>query len=79
MDLICNRFYFEEVQKDFLGQCTKQGISALRTKGLSFYQQSAPEKKQAGGLRKCLYKYSTEVRFFLEILENPKFIASELP
>ena len=35
------------------------------------------EKKQAGWLRKCLFKYSTEVRFVLEILENSKVIASE--
>ena len=37
------------------------------------------QKKQAGWLRKCLFKYSIEVRFVLEILENSKVIASELP
>ena len=28
---------------------------------------------------KCLFKYSTEVRFVLEILEKSKVIASEIP
>ena len=38
------------------------------------------KKKQAGWLRKCLCKYSTEVsRFVLEILEKSKFIASVIP
>ena len=41
---------------------------------------SVPEKKQAGWLRKCLCKYSTEVfRFVLEILGKSKFIASVIP
>ena len=35
-------------------------------------------KKQAGWLRKCLFKYSTKVRIVLENLEKPKYIASEL-
>ena len=34
-------------------------------------------KKQAWWLMKCLFKYPTEVRFVLEILENSKVIASE--
>ena len=55
-------------------------ISAPRTEGPSVYQWAAPEKKKkAGWLRKCLLKYSTEVRFILEILENSKVIASEFP
>ena len=37
------------------------------------------QKKRAGWLRKCLFKYSTEVSFVLEILENLKVIASEPP
>ena len=37
------------------------------------------QKKQAGWLKKCLFKYFTEVRFVLKILENSKVIASELP
>ena len=54
-------------------------ISASRTEGLSLYQWFVPEKKQAGWFRKCLFKYSTEVRFVFEILENSKVIARELP
>ena len=52
-------------------------VSAPRKEGLSAYQWSVPEKQQARWLRKCLFKYSTEVRFVLEILENSKVIASE--
>ena len=37
------------------------------------------QEKQAGWLRKCLFKYSTEVTVVLEIQENSKVIASELP
>ena len=37
------------------------------------------QKKQARWLRKCHFKYSTEVAFVLEVLENSKVIASELP
>ena len=40
---------------------------------------SVLQKKQAVWLRKFLFKYSTEVKFVLEILGNLKFIASELP
>ena len=36
------------------------------------------QKKQARWLRKCLFKYSTEFRFVLEILKDSKIIASEL-
>ena len=77
MDVICNKSYFGEVQEEFLGQCSGQGISALRIEGLTVYQLSVPEEKQAGWLRKCLREYSTEIsRFVLEILEKSKFIAS---
>ena len=80
LDVICNRFYFGEVQEKVLGQCSRQGISAPRTESLSVYQQSVPEKKQAGCLRKCLCKYSFEVSgFVLEILEKSKVITSVNP
>ena len=45
LDVICNRFYFGEVQEDVLGQCSEQGILAPRKESLSVYQWSAPEKK----------------------------------
>ena len=45
LDVICNRFYFGEVQEEVLGQCSGQGISAPREEGLSVYQWSDPEKK----------------------------------
>ena len=45
LDVICNRFYFGEVQEEVLDQCCGQGISALRVEGLSVYQWSVPEKK----------------------------------
>ena len=54
-------------------------ISAPRTEGLFVYQWSVPDKKQSWWLMKCLFKYSTEIRFVLEILGNSKVIASELP
>ena len=80
MDIICNKFYFGEVQEEVLGQCNGQGMSAPRTEGLSVYQWSVPKEKQAGWLRKCLRKCSTEVfRFVLEILEKSKIIASVIP
>ena len=37
------------------------------------------QKKQAGWLRKWLFKYSTEVSFVKEILKNSNVIANELP
>ena len=78
--LICNRFYFGEVQEEVLGQCSGQGISVPRVEGISVYQWSVPEKNQARWLRKCLCKYFTEVsRFVLEILEKSKVIASVIP
>ena len=81
LDVICNRFYFEEVQEEVLGHCSGQGISAPRKEGLSIYQWSVPEKKTTSRvIEESLYKYSTEVsRFVLEILENSKFIASLIP
>ena len=45
LDVICNRFYFGEVQEEVLVQCTEQGISAPRTEDLSYYQQSASERE----------------------------------
>ena len=78
-DVICNRFYFGEVQEEVLDLCSGQYTSEPRAEGLSIYQWSVPEKK-TGWLRKCLCKYSTEVsRFLLEILEKWKVIASGIP
>ena len=37
--VICNRFYFVEIQEDVLG------ISTLKVEGLTVYQWSVPEKK----------------------------------
>ena len=80
LDIICSRFCFGEVQEEVLRQSSGQGILAPRKEGLSANQWPVPEKKQAGWLRKCLYKYSTEVsRFVLEILEKSKFIACVIP
>ena len=33
LDVICNRFYFEEVQEEVISQCTGQGISVPTTEG----------------------------------------------
>ena len=69
LDVICNRFYFGEVQEEVLGQYSGEGISAPRKEGLSVYQWSVPNKR-AGWLRKCLCKYSSEVfRFVLKLWE----------
>ena len=55
LDVICNRFYFEEVQEEVLGHCSGQGISAPRKEGLSIYQWSVlEEKRKQGGLRNAL-------------------------
>ena len=62
-----------------LVQWVEWGISAPRTEGLSVYQWSVPEKKQAWLLRKWLFKFFPELRFVLEILEHLKVIANELP
>ena len=53
-------------------------VSTPRTEGLSVYQWSVPEKKTSMVVD-WLIKYSTEITFVLEILENSKIIASELP
>ena len=45
LDVICNRFYFEDVQEEVLGQFSGQGISAPRKESLSVHQRSVPEKK----------------------------------
>ena len=72
-DLTSNS-YFVKI-KTFRLQTSKLLGNRRRT---YIYQWSVPVKKHAGWLRKCLFKYSTEVRFVLEILENSKVIASEL-
>ena len=81
LDVICNKFYFGEVQKKDLGHCSGQGIylSTQNRRSICLSVGCSRKKKQAGWLRKCLLKYSTEVRFILEILENSKVIASEFP
>ena len=71
LDVMCNRFYFGEVQEDVRGQCSGRVYQHLEKKDcLSI----------TGWLRKCLCKYSTEVfKFVLEILGKLKFIASVIP
>ena len=54
LDVICNRFYFEEIQKEILGQYIGQCILAPRTEDPFVSQWSVPEKKEAKRLRKCL-------------------------
>ena len=54
-------------------------ISAPRTDKIYLSVSGLFQKNQAGWLRKCLFKYSTEVRFVLEILKNSKVITSKLP
>ena len=44
LDVICNIFYFLEVQYVILGQCNEQDILAPRTENLSAYQWSVREK-----------------------------------
>ena len=79
LEVVCNRFYFGEIQEEVIGQCTGQAISAPRTEGLSAYPWPSLEKK-ASWLRKCFCRYSTEVsRFALEIVENLKVIVNMLP
>ena len=80
LDVMCNKFYFGEVQEDVLGQCSGQGIyRSIQNRRSICLTVVCYRKKPAQWLRKCLLKYSTEVRFVLEILENSKVIASELP
>ena len=70
-DAIGNTFYFGEIQEKALGQCSGHVvyISAPRIEDPTVFS-GVFQKKQAAWLRKCLFKYSTEVRFVLEILEN---------
>ena len=50
LDVICNKFYFGEVQEKVLGQCSGQGyISAPRTEGPSVYPRAVLEKNKQGG------------------------------
>ena len=49
LDVICNRFYFWEVQEEVLGECNRQGISAPIKEGMSVYQWSVQEKKSMQG------------------------------
>ena len=43
LDVICNKFYFQEVQEEVLGQCSWQdSIAAHRTEILSVYQWFVP-------------------------------------
>ena len=80
LDVICKKFYFGEVQEEVLGQRSGNDISAPRKKGLSVCPRSVPEKYQAGWLRKCLCKHSTEVSMFvLKIMEKLKFTGSVIP
>ena len=48
LDVVCNRFYFGEVQKEGLDQCTGKGILAPRTEGLSIYQWPILKKNKQG-------------------------------
>ena len=78
LDAICHIFYFEEVQKEILGQCSRQGILAPRI-GLSVYQWYVSEIIKQRGWGWCLCKYSTNVsRFAFDILEKSKLIASTI-
>ena len=78
-EVVCNRFYFGEIQEEVIGQCTGQAISAPRTEGLSAYPWPSLEKKTSW-LRKCFCRYTTEVSWFaLEIVENLKVIVNVLP
>ena len=80
MDVVCNKFYFGEVQERVLDKCSEQGnISQHIEQKVHLSISGLFQKKQAGWLRKYLFKYSTEVSFVLEILEKSKFISSELP
>ena len=65
MDVISDVFYLGEVQKEVLGWCSREGIPALKKKGLFVYQWSVPGKNKQSGWRWCFCKYSTEV--FTEI------------
>ena len=47
LDVICNRFYFVEVQEEVIGYCSEKGILRPRTEGLSVYQWPVSEKKSS--------------------------------
>ena len=49
LGVICNRFYFEEVQEDVLAQYNRQGITVSIKEDLPVYQWSVPEKNEQGG------------------------------
>ena len=49
LDVICNRFYFGEVQEAVPGQSSGQGILEPRKEGLCVYQWSVTEKNKQGG------------------------------
>ena len=76
MDVISNVFYLGEVQKEVLGWCSREGIPAVRKKGLFVYQWSAPGKNKQSGWRWCFCKYYTEVlRFAFDIFGKSELIA----
>ena len=55
LDVICNRFYFGEVQEETLGQCSEQGISVAQHPekkvylSISVYLFVAEKKYKQGG------------------------------
>ena len=78
LDVICNRICFGEVQEEVLNQCIGQ-VSQHPEQKAYVSISGLFQKKQAGCLRKCFCKYSTEVsRFALEILEESYVIISKL-
>ena len=75
MDVISNKFYLGEVQKEVLGWCSREEIPALRKKGLFVHQWSAPRKNKQSGWRWCFWKYFTEVlRFAFDIFGKSELI-----
>ena len=77
LDVICDRFYFGEVQEEVLGQCGGQGILAIRKEGYLSINGLFQEKETSMEVEECFCKYSTDIsRFVLEILEKSMFIAS---
>ena len=49
LDVICNRYYFGEVQEEVLGQCSQLPVKKVYLSISGLFQ-----KKKAGWLRKCL-------------------------
>ena len=81
LDVVCNRFYFGENsgRSSRPVQCAGY-LTTQKRRSICLSAVCSRKKKQAGWLRKCLCKYSTEVsRFVLEILVKSKFIASVIP